>query len=136
MFLDASVIVACLVGEPEEQAIYDALENESRLATSPVSVFEVSSRIAVLWGVTIISAHDAVMQWLLRFDVTILVISDAEMRAAHVCASHYHKTTRHRARLNMGDCFAYASARTQALKLAYKGDDFSHTDVDGVRFGG
>ncbi len=30
----------------------------------------------------------------------------------------------------MGDCFAYACARTNAAKLLFKGDDFSKTDID------
>ena len=32
-------------------------------------------------------------------------------------------------RLNMGDCFAYACAKTQGAPLLFKGDDFSKTDV-------
>jgi len=36
---------------------------------------------------------------------------------------------RHPARLNMGDCFAYACAKTLAVPLLFKGDDFSQTDV-------
>jgi ribonuclease VapC len=136
MFLDASVIVACLAGEPEESAIYDVIENASALITSPISVFEVSSRVAVLWSVPIAGAHAIVMEWLGRFAVTIIAIGEAEMRAAHLCASVYHRTTGHPARLNMGDCFAYACARTQGVQLVYKGNDFVHTDVVGIGFGG
>ena len=36
---------------------------------------------------------------------------------------------RHPARLNMGDCFAYACARSLAVPLLFKGDDFSQTDI-------
>lgn len=36
---------------------------------------------------------------------------------------------RHRARLNLGDTFAYALARHLAVPLLFVGDDFSHTDV-------
>lgn len=35
----------------------------------------------------------------------------------------------HRARLNFGDCFAYACAKANGAKLLYKGDDFAHTDL-------
>lgn len=35
----------------------------------------------------------------------------------------------HRARLNFGDCFAYALARATAEPILFKGDDFTHTDV-------
>ena len=36
---------------------------------------------------------------------------------------------RHKARLNYGDCFAYALAKSLDLPLLFKGDDFRHTDV-------
>ena len=35
----------------------------------------------------------------------------------------------HPARLNMGDCFAYACARSLGVPLLFKGDDFSQTDI-------
>jgi ribonuclease VapC len=39
----------------------------------------------------------------------------------------------HRARLNLGDCFAYALATELDAPLLYKGDDFALTDVRSVR---
>ena len=36
---------------------------------------------------------------------------------------------RHRAGLNIGDCFSYALAATTGHPLLFKGDDFVHTDV-------
>jgi ribonuclease VapC len=36
---------------------------------------------------------------------------------------------RHPARLNMGDCFSYALAKSLDAPLLYKGDDFGHTDI-------
>lgn len=35
----------------------------------------------------------------------------------------------HRARLNLGDCFAYALAKELDAPLLYKGNDFLHTDI-------
>jgi ribonuclease VapC len=35
----------------------------------------------------------------------------------------------HPARLNMGDCFAYACARSLGVPLLFKGADFSQTDI-------
>ena len=37
---------------------------------------------------------------------------------------------RHPARLNMGDCFAYACARSRGVPLLYKGEDFALTDIE------
>jgi ribonuclease VapC len=36
---------------------------------------------------------------------------------------------RHRAGLNIGDCFSYALAIAMDHELPFKGDDFIHTDV-------
>ncbi len=40
---------------------------------------------------------------------------------------------RHRARLNFGDCFSYALAKSFDEPLLYKGTDFSFTDVRSAR---
>ena len=37
---------------------------------------------------------------------------------------------RHKASLNMGDCFAYACAKVHRVPLLCKGDDFTHTDIE------
>ena len=36
---------------------------------------------------------------------------------------------RHPAKLNMGDCFSYALAKSLNAPLLYKGDDFGQTDI-------
>ena len=36
---------------------------------------------------------------------------------------------RHRARLNLGDCFAYALAKATGEPLLFKGEDFARTDI-------
>ena len=36
---------------------------------------------------------------------------------------------RHPAKLNYGDCMAYALARATSEPLVFKGDDFSQTDI-------
>lgn len=37
---------------------------------------------------------------------------------------------RHRAALNLGDCFSYGLARALEAPLLFKGDDFAATDLD------
>ncbi|MGT2479980.1 type II toxin-antitoxin system VapC family toxin [Methylobacterium oryzae CBMB20] len=53
-----------------------------------------------------------------------------DRRAALALAAHarYGKG-RHPARLNLGDCFAYACARVHGVPLLYVGDDFPQTDI-------
>jgi ribonuclease VapC len=38
----------------------------------------------------------------------------------------------HRARLNFGDCLAYALAKERGCPLLYVGDDFAKTDIQSV----
>jgi len=56
-------------------------------------------------------------------------ISDAEADVSLAAYERFGKASGHPARLNMGDCFAYACAKTNNAKLLYKGDDFKHTDL-------
>jgi ribonuclease VapC len=135
MFLDASVIVAALTEEPEAPAIKVAMMGAAELASSALAQFEASCRIAKLRGLSIDQAYDVVSEFLGMADARLIAVDETIGEAAHRCASRYHHLTGHPARLNMGDCFAYAVARTSGLKLAYKGNDFVHTDIDGVRFG-
>ncbi len=41
----------------------------------------------------------------------------------------FGKGSGHWARLNFGDCFAYALAKSAGEPLLFKGNDFHHTDV-------
>ncbi len=134
MFLDASVILAVLLKEQEGNAALEAIALSARIRSSALAVFEASSRLAGQ-GATFDEALAVVMQFVDDVKGEIVEIGEPAMRAAHACASRYHHLTGHPARLNMGDCFAYAGARTSGLKLAYKGNDFIHTDIEGVRFG-
>jgi len=36
---------------------------------------------------------------------------------------------RHPAKLNLGDCFAHALAKSRGVPLLFKGDDFARTDI-------
>lgn len=49
--------------------------------------------------------------------------------AALLAFRHYGKGRGHPARLNMGDGFAYAVARTHGSTLLFKGEDFGQTDI-------
>ena len=41
----------------------------------------------------------------------------------------FGKGSGHAARLNLGDCFAYALAKVAGEPLLYKGEDFGRTDL-------
>jgi ribonuclease VapC len=58
----------------------------------------------------------------------IMITGDIGTKALDAAQSH-GKIINHRAKLNMGDCFTYACARAYRTKIAFKGDDFTHTDL-------
>jgi ribonuclease VapC len=73
-------------------------------------------------------ARASVTELATRLDFRLVTIGAAEAASAFDAFARYGKG-RHPAALNMGDCFAYACARTNDARLLYKGDDFSHTDL-------
>jgi ribonuclease VapC len=60
------------------------------------------------------------------FDIVSVTPQQAEIA---VDAFHRFGRGRHQARLNIGDCFAYALATATGHPLLFKGDDFIHTDI-------
>ena len=61
--------------------------------------------------------------------VSISPVTAEQARIARVAYRDYGRGSGHPARLNFGDCFAYALAVDRDEPLLYKGNDFSHTDV-------
>ena len=61
--------------------------------------------------------------------ITIEPVTVAQAHLARAAHRDFGRGSGHRARLNLGDCFAYALARTTGEPLLHKGDDFGHTDV-------
>jgi ribonuclease VapC len=49
---------------------------------------------------------------------------------AVAACSTYGRAVGHPAKLNLGDCFAYACARSLEVPLLFKGNDFPHTDME------
>lgn len=127
MFVDASAMVAIIAKEPEYSALSVALA-VGLSSTSPLAVYEASLGVARSLKLHPEAARDEVRKLLALFDVDILPITDADSDAALDAFARYGKG-RHPAKLNMGDCFAYAMAKNRDLAILYKGDDFALTDV-------
>ena len=67
-------------------------------------------------------------RFLLRFEIRVVDVPEG-VRALAIEAHERFGKGRHPARLNFGDCFAYACAKLWDAKLLYEGDDFALTDV-------
>src|SRR5205823_12072300 len=56
-------------------------------------------------------------------------VTEAQARIAREAYLDYGKGSGHPAKLNFGDCFAYALAKVAGEPLLFKGEDLAHTDV-------
>ena len=74
-------------------------------------------------------ASGTVQQFLAASGIATIAIGADEAARATSAYARYGKR-RHPADLNMGDCFAYACAKTKAVPLLSIGDDFAQTDVN------
>jgi ribonuclease VapC len=62
-------------------------------------------------------------------DVVIEPVAEVQARLARDAYRDFGKGSGHSARLNFGDCFAYALAKTTGESLLFTGADFGHTDI-------
>jgi len=128
MFIDASAIVAILVGEPPAPDLLARLEREPVLFTSALAVFEAALAIARLKRVAPEAALADIAEFVDSARVACVAIDFATAEAAVAAHARYGKG-RHPADLNMGDCFSYAAAKQLGTPLLYVGDDFAATDL-------
>jgi ribonuclease VapC len=129
MFVDASAIVAILTRESDADALADALEAAVAPVTSRIAVFEAVLGICLKRHASVEEAGADVQAFLDASGVSVLPITSAETDIALVAFSRYGKGRRHPAQFNLGDCFAYAMAKSHRMPLLFKGDDFTQTDI-------
>ena len=129
MFVDASAMCAILLNEPDADVIKLKLVAASVRFTSPIAVFETVLAVLRQKGGEPDQARATVARFIDVAEIEAVAIGDAEREAALEAMARFGKG-RHPARLNMGDCFAYACAKVHGVPLLFKGDDFSKTDID------
>jgi len=124
--IDTSALIAVTNHEPERQAFLDAISQADRCLMSAVTLLETRM---VVWGRFGIAGVDRLKEWLEAFDPEIVAFDASQADAAFTAFTVYGKGVSSTARLNFGDCAAYALAKTRNLPLLYKGKDFAATDL-------
>ncbi len=123
--VDASAICAIAFREAEGPAIKLALADADRAIISPINYWEAMVSITRREGE---GARLIIEGFLASSEIRIASIGPDDAFAAFDAWRRFGKT-RHRAELNLGDCFAYALAKSRDLPLLFKGDDFAMTDI-------
>ena len=128
--VDASAIVAILTGEPERDALTDALERASEITTSPLAIYEATLGLVRILRRSVEDAEADVTEFLRLARVAVQPIQPETVHVALEAFARYGKGRGHPARLNLGDCFIYAQTKVGGASLLYKGEDFSKTDIE------
>lgn len=123
--LDSSAILAVLFEEAASEAILDCLDGASRVSVSAANVLECAIRLAPERGLDDSAVLD---EFLDLYAVAIVPVDIVQLKLAREAFLAFGKG-RHRARLNYGDCFAYALARALDAPLVFIGNHFSETDI-------
>ncbi|MBL8582245.1 MAG: type II toxin-antitoxin system VapC family toxin [Rhizobiaceae bacterium] len=126
MIVDASALLAILLDEPERMEFREKIAYSQKPEISPVNYLEVCLRVDRGTSPELADAVDPLMS---RLGVGIAAIGPEQAMLARHAYRTFGKGS-HPARLNLGDCFAYALAKARGEPLLFKGEDFRHTDVE------
>jgi len=126
VIVDSSAVVAVIFREPG----YDALVE--KLAAAPPSGIGAPTLVEAAIVLSARLRRDArglLARFVQEAGIAVVPFGEAHCSTA-VDAWLRFGRGRHRASLNLGDCFAYATAKLAARPLLCVGEDFSHTDLE------
>jgi len=125
MVIDTSALLAVLFSEPDADLFAEAIDRAPVRLMSVVSVLEATMTIQSRFGADSVPDLDAAI---LASAIEIVPLSAEHLALCRHASERYGKG-RHPARLNLGDCCAYATAMLAGEPLLFKGADFAQTDV-------
>ncbi|MFN6564512.1 MAG: type II toxin-antitoxin system VapC family toxin [Nostoc sp. ChiSLP01] len=130
MVIDTSVLLAIIYAEPEELIFIQLIdESENCLLFAP-SYVEASIVLGTRHGEQGVEKLNLLIQAL---SIIIIPFNAEQAQLASEAFLKFGKG-RHPAKLNMGDCFSYALAKSTNQPLLFKGNDFIHTDINQVNY--
>lgn len=127
MIIDTSALVAMIRAEGDAERYSDVIRRSDVARLSSANYVELA---VVIDGPRDPIASGALDDVLDAYHIQIEPLTLAQARIARVAYQRFGKGSGHPARLNMGDCFAYALARDLGEPLLFKGDDFTLTDIE------
>lgn len=125
MVVDTSALMAVLLAEPEAEAVLAALQASQVKLISMATLVEAKIVVARALGEPGLQHLDLLLQ---KAEIDPVPLHLEQVHWALRGWRQFGKG-RHRAALNLGDCFSYALAMATAEPLLFKGDDFGLTDV-------
>lgn len=127
MIVDTSAMVAILREEPEARLYRRLIRSAPVARLSAASLVELCVVIDRLGNPVLSGALDPLLE---SSRIRIEPFTAAQAHIARVAYQRFGRGSGHPARLNMGDCFAYALAHELREPLLFKGRDFALTDIE------
>jgi ribonuclease VapC len=127
MIVDTSVLVALLLREPDAAILGQIMAHAPVRRMSAASYVELAAVIDGRRDPALSGALDVALH---RLRIEIVPFTPAQALVARTAYQLFGRGSGHPARLNMGDCFAYALARDTGEPLLFKGRDFALTDIE------
>lgn len=128
MLIDSSALVAIILAEDDATKLVAVLEKSEIVYVTPIVIYEAAMAVARVRVMPLERATEIVQKFCQAINASCIAIGEDVALEALNAASRFGKG-RHKAELNMGDCFSYAAAKNLSLPLLFKGDDFSFTDI-------
>jgi ribonuclease VapC len=126
VIVDSSALVAIVRQEADADLFDRALVAARRSRLSAASYVETSIVVDARRDPTLSRRLDELLR---RAGVEIVDLTARQAEIARQAHRDFGRGSGHPAKLNYGDCLAYALAKDADEPLLYKGDDFVHTDV-------
>lgn len=125
VLLDTSAIVAILTHESTAADLTKKLLAAETRCTPVPCVAEATLVLLTKLGW---DPWPTLLEFLHEFDIELVPFAAHHLAWFSHGYQHYGKG-RHKASLNMGDCFTYAIAKSSGFPLLFTGADFLHTDL-------
>jgi ribonuclease VapC len=126
MIADTSALIAILRDESDGSNYARAIADARVRRISAANFVETA---AVIDGSRDPVASRRLDELLAIAEFVIEPVTEAQARLARDAYYDFGRGSGHPARLNFGDCFAYALAKDLREPLLFKGEDFKHTDI-------
>jgi ribonuclease VapC len=130
VIVDSSALISILRYESDAPQFATLIDQASQPLISAVNYVEVAAVIDGSRDPVASRSLDELMQ---EANLAIAPVTETQALIARQAYRDFGKGSGHPARLNLGDCFAYALAKEKREPLLFKGDDFSQTDVKVAR---
>jgi ribonuclease VapC len=130
VIVDSSALVAILQLEPEAERLARALARDSIRLISAANWLEASIVVFLRVGGEGLRDLDLLTA---KYRVETVQVTPGQAEIARRAFLQFGKGI-HPARLNFGDCFAYALSKETGEPLLFKGEDFGKTDIETVPY--